>query len=46
MARPVSLEEMQEKCAIRLYKSFPGDTPWEKVDPTIQEGIRRMADAG
>lgn len=42
MSRPVSLEEMQERCAIRLYKSFPGYTPWEDVTPEIQEGIRRM----
>lgn len=42
MARPVSLEEMQERCAMRLYKSFPGDTPWEDVEFSIQEGIRRM----
>lgn len=42
MARPVSLEEMQERCAKRLHASFPGETPWEDVEESIREGTRRM----
>ncbi len=42
MANPILLEDMQERCAKRLYSTFPGDTPWEDVDYSIQEGIRRM----
>ena len=42
MQKP-TLEEIQERCAKRLYKSFPGDIPWKKADATVREGTKRMA---
>lgn len=46
MVRPVSLETMQERCAKRLYESFPptiaGGVPWKKLPHPQQEDFRRM----
>jgi len=45
MARPVNLEEMQERCAIRLYNSFPptiSGVPWKKAEHERKEDFRRM----
>ena len=42
MHKRIQLTEMQEACAKRLYKTFPGNTPWDDVTEDIREGIRRM----